>query len=429
MNYRYRNDYNPINNTLQKSSVAQDINIALDFAFSNTQQLHTVTTYRKLEIIDTNLTLQKPAETLLNRVDYTGSFLQNGIVSSTYYEISTGQELKKEYSFIEVSPGQGSYVWNDYNNNEIKELNEFELSAFSNEANYVKIVLPSTEYINTKGTQFTEVINIFPTSFLKEKSGKKIFITRFDNQFSLQLNKNTSSDNLADALNPFNLQVGDSSLISTNSGIRNTLFYNRTSTLYGIDYTWLRNENKSFLINGFEYRILQSSILNFRWNITSQFLLYTKVESGQKSNQSEYFSSRSYSIPYQRFEPRFTYQPNSTMRLSLSYEFLEKENEYGDGNEKSTSNRFNTEVRYSSRHSGILSAKVNWIELSYNAIENTSIAYEMLEGLNSGRNFTWNVNFQKNLGNSIQISFNYDGRKSEKTKTVHTGGMQFRAFF
>jgi hypothetical protein len=365
----------------------------------------------------------------LNRIDYSGSFLKNGIVTSTYYEISTGQELKKEYSYFEVVPGQGSYVWNDYNKNGIKELNEFEVAVFSSEANFVKIVLPSTEYITTKGTQFTEVINVFPSAFIKDKNNKKHFFSHLDNQFTLQLNKNTSSDNLQEALNPFDQKIADSSLISTNSGIRNTLFFNRAYSAYGLDWTLLKNATKSLLVNGFEYRTLQSHILNLRWNLTSQFLLTTKIERGEKSNNSDFFSSRSYSIPYNRVEPKLSYQPDAVMRFSLSYEYYQKENKYGDGNEHSLSNRLNAEARYSSIRSGIFSVKLSWIELTYNAIENTSISYEMLEGLNAGKNFTWNASIQKNLGNSMQLSLNYEGRKSETVKTVHTGGMQFRAFF
>jgi len=56
-------------------------------------------------------------------------------------------------------------------------------------------------------------------------------------------------------------------------------------------------------------------------------------------------------------------------------------------------------------------------------------AYDMLEGLQNGKNTTWNLSAQRNLGSSMQLSLNYDGRKSENTKAIHTGGVQFRAYF
>jgi hypothetical protein len=53
----------------------------------------------------------------------------------------------------------------------------------------------------------------------------------------------------------------------------------------------------------------------------------------------------------------------------------------------------------------------------------------MLEGLQVGQNTTWRIGFQKNMSNNIQISINYNGRKSENNKAVHNGSMQMRAFF
>jgi hypothetical protein len=46
----------------------------------------------------------------------------------------------------------------------------------------------------------------------------------------------------------------------------------------------------------------------------------------------------------------------------------------------------------------------------------------MLEGFKNGKNITWGIAFDKNLGNSIQLSLTYDGRKLHESPPVHTGG-------
>ena len=66
----------------------------------------------------------------MGRIDYRLKILKGVITSSTFYEVGTGLELKKEFSYVEVSPGQGVYNWSDYNENNIKELDEFEIAAF-----------------------------------------------------------------------------------------------------------------------------------------------------------------------------------------------------------------------------------------------------------------------------------------------------------
>jgi hypothetical protein len=53
----------------------------------------------------------------------------------------------------------------------------------------------------------------------------------------------------------------------------------------------------------------------------------------------------------------------------------------------------------------------------------------MLDGLVPGNNVTWNIGYQRTLANNMQVNFNYDARKTEGNKTIHTGGVQVRAFF
>jgi hypothetical protein len=73
--------------------------------------------------------------------------------------------------------------------------------------------------------------------------------------------------------------------------------------------------------------------------------------------------------------------------------------------------------------------KTDFILIQYNDNQNTPIAFEMLNALKTGQNFTWNLSYQRNLTNNMQISITYDGRKSPGNKIIHIGGAQVRAFF
>ena len=73
--------------------------------------------------------------------------------------------------------------------------------------------------------------------------------------------------------------------------------------------------------------------------------------------------------------------------------------------------------------------KANYIQITFNDSENSPIAYEMLEGLRTGRNITWGLAYQQNLANNLTVSINYDGRQSQGSNVIHTGGMQVRAYF
>jgi hypothetical protein len=53
----------------------------------------------------------------------------------------------------------------------------------------------------------------------------------------------------------------------------------------------------------------------------------------------------------------------------------------------------------------------------------------MLEGLQAGKNYTWNLLFNRKLNSFLNLNLNYLGRKSERSKIIHTGNIQLRAVF
>ena len=53
----------------------------------------------------------------------------------------------------------------------------------------------------------------------------------------------------------------------------------------------------------------------------------------------------------------------------------------------------------------------------------------VVEGLQDGTNFTWNLLLQKRITKFLDANLSYFGRKSEGSKTVHTGSVQLRAYF
>ena len=87
------------------------------------------------------------------------------------------------------------------------------------------------------------------------------------------------------------------------------------------------------------------------------------------------------------------------------------------------------ELRFNQAQKGSFSAQANFIVISYNATTNSSLAFEMLEGLKTGNNFTWGLSYQRKIAQNLQLNFTYNGRKSELNNAIHSGGMELRAFF
>jgi hypothetical protein len=430
LSYKQRYDYAPVVTQFKIATVADEINLAVELLKNPNSQLRTTSTYRKLSIRDTTLTQQPAAKTFLNRMDYNLTLWKGVVSSATYYEVGGGQERKLEYSYILTSPGQGSYVWNDYNGDHVQQLNEFEIALFPGEdSTYIKVYTPTDQYINTRTNQFSEVLTLSPAAAMQSVQGTQKLITRFSNQLSVRLDKKTQNEELVSSLNPFNQDVNDTTLVSNNSNVRNTLFFNRSNSVFGMDATWQQNKAKSLLTNGFESRVQTTREINARWNFTHSFLLNANYTNGDKENISEFFSIRDYHIKSNETEPKLSFQPTSSFRTTLSYKYAMKKNVEGILGEKTFTNKFGIEIKYTTVRSGSLLARFSYIHIDFNADENSSLAYDMLEGLHNGKNATWSLSLQRNLSNSVQLSLNYDGRKSEGAAIVHTGGVQFRAFF
>jgi hypothetical protein len=76
-----------------------------------------------------------------------------------------------------------------------------------------------------------------------------------------------------------------------------------------------------------------------------------------------------------------------------------------------------------------LNGELKYINNDFKGSAFSPVAYQMLEGLQPGTNFTWNLIAQRRLTQFLDLNISYFGRKSESTRTIHTGTVQLRAFF
>jgi hypothetical protein len=356
--------------------------------------------------------------------------LKGIIYGQFFYEIGSGQEVKKEYSFLEVAPGQGAFTWIDYNENGVKELNEFEVAVFSDQAKYIKIFTPTNQFVKTFNNQFSQVINMgAPTKWNSSKNILKKSLVRFNNQFSYRIERKLQGSNASDAFNPFEGSEFDTSLVSLNSALRNTVFFNRLNQIFGMDYTYQQNQSRVLLTNGFESRKLLSNAIKIRWNVIKTILLNLELAEQNKVNSAEFFSTRNYNINSYNLEPKLTYQPNVSFRVSVSFRYTNKFDASGDSLRKANAQNLGTEMRYNVAGKGSLNFRLNRIQQRFNGDANSTLGFEMLEGLATGDNYTWSLTYQRTLSNNMQINLNYDGRKTPLSKIIHTGGIQVRAFF
>lgn len=385
--------------------------------------------YREVSQIRTGPGSAIPGSSLNGRLDYYSRWWNGVVTSNLFYQTSSGVERKREYIYLEVPVGQGVYVWNDYNGNGIMELDEFELAPFPNEANFIRVFVPTEDWVSTYATSLSENLVIEPPRSWQQGTAISKFISRFSNRLNYRVDKKNAGGLSFGNLNPLISETVDSVLIAINASFRNSLFYNRTNPVYGFEWVVLENRNKNLLSNGFESRWLRSHGLRARWRFAELFVLQLQLNQGQTQNTSEFFVNRNYQIHFFDSEPNLSYQPGNNLRLSVFYGYSQKHNKAGTLREQAVTQSGGVETRYNIPGRGHVNGRFQLSHIRFPFPENTPLAFEMLQALSPGVNTLWNLAWQQNLQSYLQLTLAYNGRKPPGLPAIHTGTVQLRAFF
>ncbi|MDQ6757641.1 MAG: hypothetical protein M3004_11975, partial [Bacteroidota bacterium] len=429
LTYFTRTNKFPLKKELIASDKSNNISLFTELLKNERHQFKLNLSYRKLNVINTLLTTQKSDESILGRIEYAVNELKGFLTGSFLYEVGAGQEQRREYTYVEVPAGQGEYTWNDYNNNGIPELNEFEIAIYQDQKKYIRIFTPTNQYVKANYVQFNYSVALNPKAVLNATAAKSFsaFLSKINTNSALQINKKDISGGTFE-FNPFGKRNNDTSLIALNSFLSNTLYFNRTNVKWGFDVTHRISNTKALLTYGFESNKLRDVSLRARWNVNRS--ITTSITNHYIKNQltTPKFANRNYLIDETSVEPSVSYIYGSKLRVSLIYNFDNKENTIG-ANEKAVNNAISTELRYNVLSSGTLNAKFTFNNISFSGSPNTTVGYIILNGLLPGKNFLWNFQFTKRLAGNIEMNLEYEGRKSGTADIIHTGRASLRALF
>jgi len=422
INYKYRNDYMPGSNKLQSYSTSQTAQAGLNLLKNRFLKSKTLITYRKLDYTDSIYNEENKNEDMLSgRQEINIQMAKSSVQFNFFYETASGLEIKKEYIYVEVQKGQGQYTWIDYNNNNIKELEEFEFAKFADEADHIRLFIPGNEYLRVYTTQLNQSISIQPDKIWMKKTGFRGFISSFSDQFAYRIMQKTNHPDFFPGLE------NNNDLISQILILRNNFSFKSKNRKWQADYLFENNYNRMLLLNGIENRNLKDHSFNIKWKIINQLTFFNKVSNGLQSFNSEYFSSKNYHINYQSDELSLQLQPSESFYSTLQYRISQKQNQTGPENSKLNEIKLVINQIFSSKIN--IQADIRYVKTKYNGEVNSSVAYEMLEGLKAGQNIIWSVNYNHKLSKILQLSIGYNGRTAENSPTIHNGNIQLMANF
>ncbi|TPD65367.1 hypothetical protein [Flavobacterium microcysteis] len=422
LGYLQRSNDSLVNGFVKKVNTSNSYYLKSRLMKTEKSDLSLFVNYRNLKFEDPT---RKKEPSLNSRLLYNDRYFDQLIQVTTTYETTSGTIPQQEFTYLKVEAGRGVYTWIDYNNNGIQELEEFEVAKFADQAEYVRIFLPNQIFIKTHQNKFSQSVILNANQWQNEKGFKK-FLSYFYNQTSFLVDRKIirNSDNFD--LNPFS--SGEKDLLGLNSSFRNSLFYNRGKQDHSVTYTYLRNRAKTLLSVGSQESNNRSHQLQYAHLVQKSWLFGFMSKTIESELFSENYTSKNFELKGYQLAPKISYLFSRNASWDLFYEFQEKDNKIND-KESLQQHRVGTSFTYSSEKKFTMNGEFSLYKNDFSGDALSPVAYQMLEGLQPGQNLTWRLLLQKNLTQFLDVNVNYEGRKSEESKAIHTGSVQLRAYF
>nr|WP_233586631.1 hypothetical protein [Formosa maritima] len=421
--FKFRVNDSIRNNKLQKVNSSNTYYIDSRIVQNERTNLSVYANYRVLKNTDESI---ENENSLNSRIQYSQRFVKQFFLWNTVYETNSGTLPQQDFTFVEVEPGQGNYTWIDYNGNGIQELEEFEIAQFQDQGKYIRVLLPNQVFIKTHQNRLSQTLTINPQQWSNEVSGLKKGLSHFYNQTSYIVDRKNKREGNDINLNPFKSDPDTELGLQLN--FRNVLFFNRGKQHYTTSYTFLKNDTRNILTVGYIENSLISHLLHFNHKFALNWLINFQISLNNTESISENFASKNYNIDDVNVNPKLSYLLNDFTRFDIFYQYTSKKNTIGSLETLKQQN-YGLSFSFANFQKMSIIGEFNYFSNDFVGDSNTPVAYQMMEGLQPGKNYTWSLLAQKKITSFLDLNLNYLGRKSETSKVIHTGSIQLKAYF
>ncbi|MDD2196767.1 MAG: hypothetical protein PHW91_06215 [Bacteroidales bacterium] len=423
----YREDYKPFQGAKTLAASSHEVTTTIAGESDMLGSLTGSVGFRRANV---NSSIVEPSgneRSTLARIEYANQIIKGFWNIGAGYELSSGLEPNMEYYYIEVPAGQGVYTWVDYNGNGIMELDEFEIANYPDEAKFIRINIPGSKMISVRSNSISLRSNISPSRIIKSKKGIAKQLSRLTNQTAYRAQQKNRYSSFKQYANPLVSNIEDTLITSMSANIRNTVAYNRSSRAFGLEYTYIQGISKTILSNGFEQKEQQSHKLAAWVGLGEFFSIHSEGDRSNTIAHSEYFQFRNYSLDGESIKGSLKFTSSKQHRAEVGTKYNQSANNLNDETLKSMDYFLQADFIFAGK--GSLLAKASYIMNTFEGNSQSAVAYEMMKGLQPGRNITWEVTLRQRLSKLFELELGYNGRYLGNGSVVHSGSMMARALF
>ncbi len=345
------------------------------------------------------------------------NYFKKFVTTQVSIESFNGNTLRDEVIFVETPPGQGVYVWNDYNGNGIKEINEFEVAVFRDQANYIRVVLPSKNYVPTLNNAYQLQVNINPSVWQKKRFLSKLYAV-----WLVQIKHQSLKDG---QIFPLVWQPAD--ILQQNTLWQYDLFFNRAQKRYHLHFTYQYSDRQQLLLVGTQRQRVEQYRLRTKHAFKSSFVWQQNFIIGQNAHFSENYQQKNYRLQIKAVEEGLQMGDGVKNKFYTYYEFKDKTN--WSGTEKLKMHKLGLRYTHFNLKQNRFHADLQWVKNDLSGNSQTAVAYQMLEALQPGNNVVLNILYRQKVSAYLDLNLSYGMRLSQSHPAVHTGGIQLKMIF
>ncbi|MEO8512803.1 MAG: hypothetical protein ABI543_04545 [Ignavibacteria bacterium] len=357
-------------------------------------------------------------------------FLNRGFNTNLFYKVSSERTAKQEVVFISVPLGQGNYKYiGDLNGNGLQDENEFVLTNF--DGDFIKILRPTDQLFPTTDLQSSASLNIVPSRFITtgvDGALKTILSNLTSDTYVSVAEKSKDPLQRNIYLLKFSTFQNDQNTIIGATTVQQDFGIFENYDYFGVKLRFVQRKGFNQYFSGNERILTVERTARLRLSFTQDLALITDYVTEIDRNLAPGVEIRNWNINTEGVNSEIIYKPSVSVEAGFKVQLKRAKDFYPLVSTQADINVQTFRLIYSFSGKGTLRSEISRNE----ALIYTSpafVPFDLTKGLVAGKSYFWSVNFEYRISNFIQATINYFGRAEDKSKVIHTGTAEIRAYF
>lgn len=350
---------------------------------------------------------------------------KNAVNSEVNYQISNTATATKERVYIKVSPGDGTYRYDE-------QLKEYVVDPLGD---YILRVLTTDELVPVVELKASTRLRLDPSRYWGQKRAKgwmRKWLSAISTESFASIEERTKEKDVWQIylLNLDKFQQAAATMYGSLLWRQDLfLFENRRAFSLRLRYQNRDEMNNQYLEGG---QTRQDEEMSARITARLGTALSSQSELAQKRMERSFAEGSRQDRDILSRQGRFelSYRPQSRLELALESRLAWEQDRFYTPATKVRALAFTPRVVYSWQTKGRWQAEIEWSQVEVSPKERL-IPYEMANGRSAGRSMRWDIRFDYKLSQTVQATVSYSGRNEPERQqgVIHTGRAQVTAAF